>query len=114
MCCVCGDGSSLSPGIIYQGVKRIQSTWLQNVDSSKHHAFLSHSSSRWSNDDLGLVWLKEVFHPQTKEKARREYRLLLLDGHEFHLTIDFITSCDENKTILAVFPLPYYAQASAT
>jgi hypothetical protein len=48
------------------------------------------------------VWLKEVFHPQTKEKARREYRLLLLDGHESHLTIDFITFCDENKIILVL------------
>jgi hypothetical protein len=26
--CVCGDGSMLSPGIIYQGVKGIQSSWL--------------------------------------------------------------------------------------
>jgi hypothetical protein len=48
--------------------------------------------------------LKEVFHPQTKEKARREYRLLLLDGHGSHLIMDFITFCYENKIILAVFP----------
>jgi hypothetical protein len=55
MGCVCEDESSLSPGIIYQGVNRIQSTWLQDVDSSKHHAFFSHSPSGWSNDDLGLA-----------------------------------------------------------
>jgi hypothetical protein len=41
-----------------------------------------------------------------KEKARREYRLLLLDSHGYHLTMDFITFCDENKIILAVF-LPH-------
>jgi hypothetical protein len=62
------------------------------------------SPSGWYNDDLGLAWLKEVFYRQIKEKARREYRLLLLDGHGFHLTMDFITFCDENKIILAVFP----------
>jgi hypothetical protein len=44
--------------------------------------------------------LKEVFHPQTKEKARREYRLLLLDSHGSHLIMDFITFCDENKIIM--------------
>jgi hypothetical protein len=49
--------------------------------------------------------LKEVFHPQTKEKARRKYRLLLHDGHGSHLTMDFITLCNENKIILAVFSL---------
>jgi hypothetical protein len=85
-------------------VKEIQSTWLQDVDPSKYHAFFSHSSSGWSNDDHSLAWLKEVFHSQTKENARREYRLLLLDGHGSQLTMDFITFCDENKIILAVFP----------
>jgi hypothetical protein len=49
--------------------------------------------------------LKEVFHPQTKEKARRKYKLLLLDGYGSRLIIDFITFCDENKIILAVFLL---------
>jgi hypothetical protein len=102
--CVCGDGSSLSPAIIYQGVKGIQSSWLEDVDLSKHHAFFSYSESGWSNDDLGLAWLKEVFHKQTKEKARREYRLLILDGHGSHLTMDFINFCNKQKIILVVFP----------
>jgi hypothetical protein len=104
MDCVCGNGSSLRSSIVYQEVKEIQSTWLQDVDPSKYHAFFSHSSLGWSNDDHGLAWLKEVFHPQPKEKARREYRLLLLDGHGSQLTMDFITFCNENKIILAVFP----------
>jgi hypothetical protein len=47
--------------------------------------------------------LKELFHSQTKERARREYRLLLLDGHGSHLPMDFITFCNENKIIQALF-----------
>jgi hypothetical protein len=94
----------MSLGIIYQGVKGIQFSWLQDVDPLKHHAFFGHSPSGWSNDNLSLAWLKECFHKQTKEKARREYRLLLLDGHGSHLTMDFIMFCNESKIILAVFP----------
>jgi hypothetical protein len=57
MGCVCGDGSSLSPGIIYQEVKEIQSTWLQGVDSSKHHAFFSHScNDAGKTRDPNLAW----------------------------------------------------------
>jgi hypothetical protein len=33
-----------------------------------------------------------------------EYKLLLLDGHGSHLAMNFITFCNENKIILAVFP----------
>jgi hypothetical protein len=55
MGCVCGDGSMLSLGIIYSGVKGIQSSWLQDVDPLKHHAFFGYSPSGWSNDNLSLA-----------------------------------------------------------
>jgi hypothetical protein len=45
-----------------------------------------------------------VFDRGTKVKARSSYRLLILDGHESHLTMDFIEYCDQNKILLAVYP----------
>jgi hypothetical protein len=45
-----------------------------------------------------------VFDRFTKEKAQRKYRLLMLDGHSSHVTMDFINYCDQNKILLAVFP----------
>jgi hypothetical protein len=87
-------------------VKGIRSSWQEDVDPSKHHAFFSYLESGWSNDDLDFAWqpwLTEVFHRQTKEKARSEYRLLILDGHGSYLTMDFINFCDQHKIILVVF-----------
>ncbi|RYN88163.1 hypothetical protein AA0119_g12098 [Alternaria tenuissima] len=49
-------------------------------------------------------WVEQVFDRYTKAKARRSYRLLILDGHGSHLTIDFIEYCDQNKILLAIFP----------
>jgi hypothetical protein len=47
-----------------------------------------------------------VFDRHTKAKARRGWRLLILDGHGSHVTADFIDFCDANRILLALF-LPY-------
>ena len=53
---------------------------------------------------MGLAWLEQVFNRFTKEKARRSWRLLIIDGHGSHLTMRFIDYCDKHRILLAVFP----------
>jgi hypothetical protein len=65
---------------------------------------LSNSPTGWTNNDLGLAWLEQVFNRSTQQKARRRWRLLILDGHGSHVTMDFIKFCDSNKILLAVSP----------
>jgi hypothetical protein len=45
-----------------------------------------------------------VFDRSTKAKARSSYRLLVLDGHGSHLSMDFINYCDQNKILLMIYP----------
>jgi hypothetical protein len=82
--CVCADGSHLDPDV--------------------HQAYISSSPSGWTNNEIGLAWLKQVFDRSTKAKARSSYRLLILDGHGSHLTMDFIDYCDQNRILLTVYP----------
>jgi hypothetical protein len=89
---------------VYQGTSGIQSGWVDAVEVGKHEVFFSNSESGWSNNDVGLAWLEQVFERFTKQKARRSYRLLILDGHGSHLTTDFIDFCDGNRILLAIFP----------
>ena len=103
--CICADGSSLSPALIYQAVSgKIQDTWLQDFDPTEHKTFFSSSPSGWTNNEIGLAWLKQVFDRETKAKARRSYRLLILDGHGSHISMAFIKYCDDNKILLAIYP----------
>jgi len=37
-------------------------------------------------------------------KAKRDWRLIFLDGHEAHLTIQFLDWCQANKTLVAFHP----------
>jgi hypothetical protein len=104
LACICADGSALEPAIIYEGKGALQSLWVDNVEAGKHQVFMATSPSGWTNNELGLAWLEQVFERGTRKKARTSYRLLILDGHGSHLTMDFIEYCDRHRTLLAVFP----------
>ena len=98
LACVCADGSTLPPGLIYQAAgKAVQSSWVESIDPRKHSEHFTTSPSGWTNDDVGLAWLEQVFDRYTKTKARRKYRLLIVDGHGSHLTIDFISTATTTR-----------------
>ena len=104
LACVCASGEALPPALIYEGKAGLQSSWVDAVETYKHQLFFANSASGWTNNELGLAWLEQVFQRFTKEKARRQWRLLILDGHGSHVTTEFIDFCDANKILLAVFP----------
>ena len=105
LACVCADGTALPPGLIYPAdSKNIQDVWVEDVKVEEHMAFFGVSQSGWSNDGLGLAWLQQVFQRFTAAKARRKYRLLLVDGHGSHLTEEFLEYCHRHKILLAVYP----------
>ena len=105
LACVCADGSALPPSLIYQSTNSsIQSSWVEDIKAGKHGVHVSSSPSGWTNNDIGLAWLEQVFDRYTKAKARRSYRLLILDGHGSHITMDFIDYCDRNRILLAILP----------
>jgi hypothetical protein len=104
LACVCASGESLPPVLVYQGTSGIQSGWVDAIEVGKHKIFFSNSESGWSNNDIDLAWLEQVFERFTKQKARRSYRLFILDGHGSHLTTEFIYFCDSNRILLAIFP----------
>ena len=102
--CICGDGTALSPGLIYQALTgNIQDSWLQDFDPEQYKCFFASSPSGWTNDDLGYSWLV-VFDKETKAKAGRRWRLLLLDGHGSHITMRFINYCNSHRILLALYP----------
>jgi hypothetical protein len=103
--CICADGSALDPALIYQAAStNIQSSWIEDLNPQHHQVFVTVSESGWSNNQIGLAWLQQVFDRLTKSKARQSYRLLILNGHGSHVTMDFIDYCDRNRILLAIYP----------
>ena len=102
---ICADGSTLPPGIIFAAAGRaVQASWVSSIDPKKHSVHFTTSPNGWTNNDLGLTWLDQLFERYTKPKARRKWRLLIIDGHGSHVTKDFIDYCDSHKILLLIFP----------
>jgi hypothetical protein len=103
--CVGASGVALPPGLIYPADSRkVQSSWVSEVDIRKHQVYVSVTSNGWSNNDAGLAWLQQVFDAHTKESARRKWRLLIVDGHGSHISKLFLEYCHRNKILLAIYP----------
>jgi hypothetical protein len=104
---ICADGELLPPDIIYASANStIQSSWVADIEAGVHDVSVTSTPSGWSNNNVRLAWLEQVFERCTKQKARcgREYRLLIVDGYSSHLTKAFIEYCYAHCIILAVFP----------
>ena len=100
--CICGDGTALSPALIFKGAA-VGSNWLADLtDSAKFWA--TTSVNGWTTSDIGLKWLTEVFDPETRHKDFNRRRLLIMDGHASHVNFKFLKACDERRISVLIFP----------
>jgi DDE superfamily endonuclease len=98
---ISATGESLLSYIIFKATYQ-QSSWFDILDSQS--AKIATSPKGWTDSHLGLIWLQCHFKVETKKRLQGEYRLLILDGHESHCTLEFIEYCVEKKIILLVLP----------
>ena len=104
---VCADGTTLPPAIIYQAISgNIHDSWLNDYNPEKHGCYITSTPSGWTSEELALSWLTKVFDCISKPKARegRDWRLLIVDGHNSHINIRFLDWCDKHRVLVAVFP----------
>jgi hypothetical protein len=58
----------------------------------------------WTSNVHGEQWIQDCFDVATKDKANGRYRLLLCDGHDSHITAQFVRYCIDNKIIVFLLP----------
>lgn len=96
-----GDGFVIPPFIIYKGRVHL-SGWYEEKDIPGDWV-LAVSENGWTTNELGYAWLKH-FDACTRTRQVGLYRLLVLDGHESHLSQDFKDYCEENKIVTLCMP----------
>jgi hypothetical protein len=102
---ICADGTALAPLLIYQSdAGTIQDSWLRDFDPEEQDCFFSSSPSGWTSDEIGSKWLQELFDTRTAAKARRNWRLLFVDGHGSHVTTEFLQKALEKKILVVIYP----------
>ncbi len=92
-------GHLLPPFVIFAGsvlidvwFKRLPRDWILEV-----------SPNGWTNNQLALAWL-EHFDKHTKPSAIGAYRLLIIDGHGSHSSLEFQNRCTEKNIVLLCMP----------
>ena len=72
--CICADGTSIAPMIIFKG-KNVNSGWIpENVPDNWKFAA---NTKGWTNNSFAVQWLQQDFELETKEKANGQTRLLI-------------------------------------
>jgi hypothetical protein len=94
-------GQSIPPFIIGAGQYHL-ANWYRECDLPGDWVIAT-SPNGWTNNNLGLEWLKH-FDRSTAKRSVGLYRLLILDGHESHHSADFERYCKENKIITLCMP----------
>jgi hypothetical protein len=94
-------GWAIPPFIIFQGRIHL-SSWYKEEDLPQDWV-IGVSENGWTTNKLGLDWLKH-FNAHTKERTVGSHRLLVIDGHESHDSLDFQQYCKDNKIITVCMP----------
>jgi len=102
---ICAHGTALAPLLIYQSdAGTVQDSWLKDFNPEEQDCFFSSSPSGRTSDEIGSKWLQELFDTRTAAKARRNWRLLFVDGHGSHVTIAFLQKALEKKILVVIYP----------
>ncbi|KAI7705110.1 hypothetical protein KC353_g13077 [Hortaea werneckii] len=102
---ICADGTRLPPTLIYKAVSgNLQDTWLDEFEPSEQACYFTSSQNGWTSDELGYGWLTGLFEKETAVKAKRSWRLLIVDGHGSHLNMKFLNWCENHRILVVVFP----------
>lgn len=83
---ITADGRALTPGIIFKG-KELQVQWFNKEIKKLAPWYYITSPNGWTDDHVGIQWLKKIYLPQTKPKDESDARLIILDGHGSHATV---------------------------
>lgn len=94
-------GWAIPPFIIFAGKYHL-SAWYQEQDIPPTWA-IRVTDNGWTTNEVGIEWLKHV-DEHTKGCVVGTHRLLILDGHESHDSLEFKQLCKEKKIITLCMP----------
>lgn len=94
-------GWPIPPFIILKGAQQYD-TWHQSI-ADRPQWIISVSEKGWTSIEHGFKWLAH-FDKHTEASTTGAYRLLIMDGHDSHNSIDFRDYCKEHNIITLCMP----------
>ena len=94
-------GWALLPFIIFKAQNHL-SAWYEDSGLPDDWV-ITLSENGWTLNSIGYEWIQH-FDRHTNNRTIGTYRLLILDGHESHLSAHFQHYCTERKIITLCMP----------
>jgi hypothetical protein len=98
---ICSYGWAIPPFIIFQGKNHL-SAWYEDSNLPADWV-ITLSENGWTTNEIGYEWIQH-FNRHTKHRTTGRYRLLILDGHESHVSAQFQQYCKEHEIITLCMP----------
>lgn len=98
---ISAGGWAAPPFIIVAGQYHL-SSWYKESTLPGNWAIAT-TKNGWIDNATGFLWLKH-FNQHTIKRSSGAYRLLILDGHESHHSVEFEAYCKENKIVTLCMP----------
>ncbi|KAH7463438.1 hypothetical protein FOMA001_g18117 [Fusarium oxysporum f. sp. matthiolae] len=97
---ISATGQRLTPCIVYTGKTSQGQNFGDFIPDWKYTC----SEKGWSNTEILLRWFYDVFLPETTPKDPSQWRLLVLDQHKTHISVEFMKKAYMNKVWLSWLP----------
>jgi hypothetical protein len=94
-------GWTIPPVIIFQGENHL-SAWYED-NGLPRESVITLSPNGWTSNEIGFEWIQH-FDKHTKHFTKGKYRLLIIDGHESHISVQFQQYCKEHEIIALCMP----------
>ena len=94
-------GEVIPPYVVVAGKTHLES-WYRNSPFPPEWT-VDLSETGWTNNRIGLDWIKH-FDKYSRPRTTGAKRLLVLDGHESHHSVEFESYCKENDIITLCMP----------
>ncbi|KFY26191.1 hypothetical protein V491_01420 [Pseudogymnoascus sp. VKM F-3775] len=95
-------GSSIPPFIIFKGATHLSSWYNDDVQLPRNWV-ITLSENGWTTNAIGFEWIQH-FEKHTQSRTKGVYRLLILDGHDSYISVEFQQYCQEHLIITLCMP----------
>jgi hypothetical protein len=100
--CVSAMGEKIPPYIIFK-VKNLMTNWFPEYHPKGW--MFAYNKKEWTNNYHGMQWIKHFESAtQYKLQSSEEYRLLICDGHDSHISANFVAFCIQKNIDVILLP----------
>jgi hypothetical protein len=95
-------GWAIPPFIIFKGANHL-SAWYDNDIHLPYDWVITLSENGWTTNAIGFEWIQH-FEKHTKGCTKGIHRLLIIDGHESRISVEFQQYCQAHSIITLCMP----------